>query len=500
MAHSSRTAGVELKKKIFVLVLFFSLSSILFALGITEESESETPKDKWLLCIANFDSSSLPENKKSIANTIMRELVENVNSINYRTRVLLEYAYYEAAARARARAEAAKALEAKQNERSLALFRGDPEWKYRRNIGKLDNEIEKLRLVFEEADDNIPFVDSEPLFDLTANSHDFKFPDAPKAGNEYRFCVDQKSDAVLTGSIVEFHERFIVSWKLYTLYTRSFIMEDSIIFSHNDLDNAMEEIIRRLVIVLSGNEPAVLTVNAEPEDTLVLINRSFAGRGEISGLEYMPGTVTVTASAPDHESLTFDTELFPGEFTDINIRLWPIEYGNVEISGFSFGNVYHGALFAGESPVTLRLPVNQMDYIELLPPDKTRGTIVFQTPAESDYFNSMVLPTTIPSPRGQLDKARRMFYWTWGGTWITGIAAWLTYQTYTSLHNANIATLSQSGGYNEDLYGRSYRMNNISTGLIITLGVAAVVDLFFMGRYIYIANKGSTPIFKTGGN
>jgi hypothetical protein len=488
-----------LKSKILISILFFSLSSILFALGVTEEIEKEPLREKWLLCIANFDSSSLAVNKKSVADTVMRKLVDNINTINYRTRISPEYAYYTAAAWARARTDAAKALEAKQNERSLALFKGDPDWRYRRNIEKIDIEIEKLRLVFEEADDNIPFVDNEPLFDLTANSHDYKFPEAPKAGNEYKFCIDQKSDAVLTGSIFEFHDRFIVSWKLYTIYTRTFILEDSIIFSHNDLDIAMDEIMRRLVIVLSGNEPAVLTVNVEPEETLVLINRSFAGRGEISGMEHMPGKVTVTASAPDYESLTFDTEFFPGEITDINIKLSPIEYGDVEISGLSFGNVYHGALFIGEAPLSLRLPVNQMDYVELLPPDNSRGAIVFQTPGESDFNNFILMRTKIPYPKGRLDNARRMFYWAWGGTWITGIAAWLTYQTYTSLYNANITTYNQSFIYNENLYNRNNRMYGLSTGALITLGAAAVIDLFLMGRYIYIANRGSTPILKTGG-
>ncbi|MDR0322592.1 MAG: hypothetical protein LBI28_13935 [Treponema sp.] len=488
-----------MKSKVLVLILLFSYYPVLFALGSVEETESETKKDQWLLCVANFDSSSLAQNKKSVANTVMRKLVENIDTISYRTRVSSEYAYYEAAAWARARTNAAKALETKLNERSLALYRGDPEWKYRRNIVKIDGEIEKLRLVFKEADNNVPFVDNEPLFNLSADNHEFKFPDAPVPGNEYKFCMDHKSDAVLTGSIVEFHERFIVSWKLYTIYTRSFIWEDSIIFSHNDLDSAMAEIMRRLVIVLSGNEPAVLTVNAEPEDTLVLINRSFAGRGEISGMEHMPGMITITASAPDHESLTFDTELFPGEYTDINIRLWPVEYGNVEISGFSFGNVYHGALFVGEAPLTLRLPVNQMDFIELLSSDNSRGTIAFQTPAESDYFNSMQLRTGIPSAKGQLDKARRMFYWSWGGTWLAGIAAWITYQTFVSFNNAISYDFNQTGAYNENFYGRNTRMYNISRGAMITLGVAAIIDLFFMGRYIYIANRGSTPISKEGG-
>jgi hypothetical protein len=177
-----------------------------------------------------------------------------------------------------------------------------------------------------------------------------------------------------------------------------------------------------------------------------------------------------------------------------------MEYGNVEISGLSFGNVYHGSLYVGEAPLTLRLPVNRMDYIELLSTDNSRGTVVFQTPSEPDYYNSMLLPARIPSPKGSLEKARRMFYWSWGGTWITGIITWLTYQSYIGMSNGNTINQNLTGEYNQDFYNSSTRMFNISMGALATLGVAAVFDIIFMSRYIYIANKNSTPIFKTGRN
>jgi len=481
-------------------ILFFSFSSRLFSLGSGEDAEPQTQKEEWLLCIANFDSWSLAENKKNIAGAVMKKLVESLNMINYRTRVSPEYAYYETAAWERARSVAAEALAAKQNERSLLLYRGDPQWIYRRNTGKIDAEIEKLRLALEKVDNSAPFVDTEPLFGLTKTNLEFNFPPAPIAGNEYKFCVDQKSDAVLTGAISEFHERFIVSWKLYTKYTQSIVWEDNVIFSHNDLDEAMGEIMRRLIIVLSGNEPAVLTVRTEPEDTLVLINRSFAGRGETADLEYPPGPITVTASAPGYENLTFETELFPGENTDVEIRLWPIEYGNMEIRGFSVGNVYHGALYVGEAPLTLRLPVNQMEYTELVYPDNEKGTVVFQTPGESDFNNSVSLRAKISPAKGRVDRARRIYYWTWGGTWLAGITAWLTYQSFIGSNNAISYDYSQKDTYNEKFYNNNLKMYNISIGAIVALGVTAALDLFFMSRYIYTANKGATPISTTGGN
>jgi len=480
-----------------LLFLLFPLIQAVFAKGNVEE-ETKVQKNEWILCISQFDSSDLPENKSSVSNIVMRKLAERLGDINYRTRVSPEYAYYEKTEWARERLNASKALADKQNERSLLLYRGEAGWRYRRNMEKMDAEIEKLRIALKEVEENIPIIDREPVFALTADSLNLKFPAAPKTAGEYKFCVDQKADAVLTGSIIDFHERFIVTMKLYTIYTQSFAWEDSIIFSPDDIDDAMEEITRRLVIVLSGNKPSALAVRTEPEDTLVLINRSFTGRGEVSTLEYPPGTVTITASAPDHESLTFDARLFPGYLALIGINLKPIEYGNVDITGDIIGNVYQGALYVGESPLSLRLPLDKMEYIELESPEKAKGTLVFQTPEYTDFNQSMFLNTSVPAAKGRVDKTRQMYYWAWGSTWITGIAAWLTYQYFVSSNSAITYKYNTTGSYDQRFSNNNQRMYRISSGAIIAVGASFIFDIFFMSRYIYTANKSSMPVLERG--
>jgi hypothetical protein len=465
-------------------------------MGVSDSGEIKTQNDEWILCIADFEMDSIPNNRSSISNSIMRNLVESLNRISYRARISPEYAFYEEAAWTRARSDAAKAIAAKQNERSLLVYRGDPNWRYIRNIERIDAEIEKLRLALEEVENNVPLINSEPVFGLTTDNMEFKFPSAPVTGNEYRFCLDQKADALLTGSITGFHERFIVSLKLYTVYTQSFVWEDSIIFSYNDLENAMEEIMRRLLTVLSGNEPAVLTVRAEPEDTLVLINQSFAGRGQLEALEYPPGKITVTASAPNHESLTFETELFSAEKINITIGLMPIEYGNVEIDGVVVGRIYNGALYIGETPLTLRLPLNQMEFIELETPGNARSSTVFQAFGDNEFNYSLAMPAAVPPSNGRVNKARRMYYWAWGSTWITGIAAWLTYYSYLNSYNVIRSNYNYSGAYDQSFYDSNTRMYYIRMGSIIALGVAVAFDIFFMSRYIYSANRGAASIAK----
>jgi hypothetical protein len=483
----------------FTLFLFLSLGAQLFAFGRVEETEIVTHNDEWVLCVTDFDVSSVPEEKLSVAGVITRKFVEKLNVISYRTRVSPEYAYYEGYAWSQARSGAARALSAKNDERSMLVYRGDPAWMYRQNLARVDAEIERLTAALEDIERQVPLINEQPSFRLTAGNVDFSFPAAPAAGAENKFCLDQMADAFLTGSIVDFYGRYYVSIKLFTVYAQSFVYEDNIIFSTEDLENALEEISRRLIIVLSGNEPAAIAVRTEPEEALVLINRTFVNRGETAPLEYPPGKITITASAPDHESLTVETELSPGELAEVDIFLSPLVYGNINIPGtLSGGSVYNGALYVGETPLTLRLPLNTMEYIELETHDNQRGTIAFNTPDRAGASYSLSFNTEFPLEEGRVDRARRWYYWAWGGTWITGITAWITYHTYVNADASIRYNYMQTGSYNQNFADYNTTMYYVSMGTMIAAGLAIVHEIFQIGRYVYTANKGSPAIVRTG--
>jgi len=258
----------------------------LFAKGQTDETEIKTQNDEWFLCITDFDAGSLPADKTNISGVISRELVDRLSSINYRTRISPEYAYYEEYAWERERANAAKTLSTKMDDRSKQIYQGNPDWKYRQNIKKIDADIKKLWETLEEIDKNPPLINKEPVFNLTSGNIDLVFPSAPAKGGENRFCAAQKADAFLTGSIKDFYGRYSLTLKLYTLYTKSFVWEENFIFSYNDIDIMISEITRKLMIILSGNYPSAVEVKTEPETALVLINQTFAGRGETPLTEY----------------------------------------------------------------------------------------------------------------------------------------------------------------------------------------------------------------------
>jgi len=463
----------------------------LFASGKKDEVEIKTQNDVWVLCITNINDNSLSQEKKIIKDVILKELTERMNLISYRTRISPEYTYYEEFAWASARSVAAKALASKREERARFIFQGESGWRYRQNIKKTDDEIIKLKEDLDKIENNAPLINRHPEFKLTNGNLNNSFPDAPSEGAENRFCTNQTADAFLSGEITEFYGRYILAIRLYTLYTNSFVWEDNVIFSHDDLDSAIDEITRKLIIVLSGNEPSYIAITAEPENTLLLINRTFAGRGNVDAKEIPPGIISITATAPDHESINYETEINTEEFISFNFRLKPISYNNVNIITDKEGRIYHGALYVGDSPLSLKLPIDSLEFLEFYAINADKGTIVFQTPQINDIHSNISMRSRTPLPKGRLDSERRHFYWGWGITWLTGIAAWITTYTYNGMNYA-IA-------YNRDIVPDKFvkqqmTMYYVSMGSIIAVGTAAAYGIYRLISYLYYANRPATSV------
>jgi hypothetical protein len=480
--------------------IFFSLTACVFALGKSQtEDEKQILNNEWTLCVTDFDVKSLPQDKLPVASAITKKVVERLKDVSYRTRVSPEYAYYEGYEWYKSKAAAAKSLSAKLEERSMLIFNGEAEWRFKQNLARVNEDIEKLTAAFEEIDKNAPLINKEPEFKLTSGNISSVYPEPPKEGGEYKFCKDQKADAFLKGTIFDYHGRYNISIKLYAVFTKSIIYEDDIIFSHEDLDIALDEITSKLILTLSGSRPAAIAVKIEPKDALVLINKSFAGRGDIGVRERPPGKYEITASANNYESITVETELAEGKIAEININLLKKEFVDIEIPGTASGGVvYQGSLYVGEAPLTLRLPVNIMEYIDMDSNDGLKGTVVFTAPDEIDASYTLLIKTKTPPVKGRVEKARTLYYWSWGGVWITGIAAWIAYQTY-STSNTTLSHLPESS-LNQDFINDNMINYNISMGTIIAVGAVSVFWVYNIVRYLYLSNRGSTPVVKPGRN
>jgi hypothetical protein len=463
-----------------------------FCRGKKEEPPKEPLNTEWTLCISALDITKLPPGRQFIGDILARDLVYAFRHVERRERSAPEYAYYEGAAWSKTRTEAAKSLVAKRNERDLLLFKGEPDWRYRTRLETIEGEIKKLEEALKKAEGEKPPIVVKPAFILTEANRNGSFPPPPQEGGEYSFCVNQNADAVLFGEVLEYFGRINLSLKLYALYARSFIYEDTIIFSPEDINSAMTELANRLAGELSGTIPAMVTVKTYPEDALIMIGNSFAGLGKTDVLEYPPGEVTVEAFAENYDLISTPLELNSGELTELILTLPPTPQERFEISvpdTSPGGALYRGALFIGEPPLTMIVGQNQYEYIWIETPGGNTDSVVFSA-SPNRSGNLITLKPSMPYPSGEnrVEMARRKFYGAWGRFWI---ALPLTF-LIQGISNAYAPT---TYGQNSGLY-ITPNISYISLGAIAVTGIFTVEWLFRTFRYVSTASEDAVPMAK----
>ncbi|MDR1863934.1 MAG: hypothetical protein LBQ67_08440 [Treponema sp.] len=489
--------------KLIRALLLLSAFSPLFASGKKEEAPEPLNKE-WTLCITAFDVSDLPPSRQILGGVLGREISKALKNVEHRFRSGAEAGYYQGYAWTKSRTEAAKALEAKRNERDMLLFRGEPDWRYRKNLKTVEDQIVQLEEKLREIEAKRPEVSGEPVFKLSEANKDGAAPPGPKEGEEYRFCAAQKADALLTGRVSEFHGRIFVSLRMFTLYTRSYSWEDSIIFSSEDLNAAVDELSGRLVAAVGETLPAVVAVHATPENAMVLINGTFAGLGEVPPRDRSPGGVEVAVFAENYAQAAVETELNAGEMTEIFIDLPPLGISTfpVTVPGSPGSSVYLGSLFQGYAPLTLEIPRDQFAYIGVETPSGETGSAVYQSDRvvrgsaefvrekkNGEEGNLAFTTRLFPSPEEKrVERARRAFYTSYGIFWFVLPAALLTSAISTSYINA----YNYSG--NPEVYDSAVKGYYATIGGYATMGVSLAATFFFIFRYLYYSGSDAAPL------
>ena len=475
--------------------LFIALCSLpLYASGKTETTEVPVLNNQWVLLITAFDYSLLPSGRHITGDVIARELTDRLKTINYRLRISPEYAFYESHAWQESIRSASRSISQKQDERALLLFRGETDRRYQTNLNRIDADLERLWENLWALESQRPLINTEPEFTLSPTNVGGTFPAVPRAATEHRFLQSQRADAFLTGEIRQFHGRYFIRLRLFTLYTNSFVYEDDIIFSLEDMTGAIDEIATRLTAVISGTRPAAITVQADPPESQILINQSFAGRGTVSARERPPGMITIAVAAEGYNPMTIETELVSGELTEVAVSLGPQLFSEVTIDSAQAqsASVYHGALYVGSSPLTLRLPIEQLNYVLIETAGGEQGRAVFTSPDMPGESISLSLAVRMPPNPAErrVNRARRRSYWAWGTVWITGITAWVTNGIYSS----QLAVLPNSSS--GEFFQSTQTMYYVSTGALAAFGVAIINYFIQMPRYLYTASQGATPVVR----
>jgi hypothetical protein len=463
-----------------------------YSRGKTDTPEEKQPlNNEWVLCVTAFDVSTLSPSQRIIGDVLVRNLVGSLETVDRRIRVSREYAYYEDAAWLKARSEAGKKLAEKRKARDLLLYQGNAEWKYRNDLKAVDEEIKTLEEGVKKAEAEKPLITEEPAFRFTEGNITGTFPAPPQAGGEYRFCAAQRADAFLAGTITEYHGRIFLSLRMYVVYPRAYEYEDSIIFSSEDTNGAVEELSGHLVAAVSGTPPAAVSVTVEPDNAVILLKESFAGRGETGVIEHPPGPVEVGAFAEDHETVSLPLDIYSGELAELYINLQPLAMAafGISVPEYSGSLVYRGALYLGEAPLVLNVPFDKYEYLHVEAPGGETAAVVFRG-ANGMAELKPVMPYDPEEKR--TGKARRRFYGAYGRFWVVLPAAYVLYGMAGAHKEAYESPMNVAPTYSQ--YERALRFNYASLGVWIATGLVLTETFYRIFRYIHTSGQGAVSI------
>ena len=499
------------------LFLSFPAGTGLFAFGNRESEEEQVPVNTvWTLCITDPDISALPAGRQIIGDAVVKTLAGALVNVDFRLLGDEESAYYRDYAWAKFRADAAKAVLAKRNERDLLIYRGEASWKHRKNLKAIDEALVQLEEERAKVDALAPLVEGKPAFALSAVSAGGTYPRPPDPGGEIKFCTDQKADAFIALDLLEYHGRIFLGLRMYTLYSRSYSYEEAVLFSTEELSGAMDEISGRLAAAVSGVIPSGILVHAVPEDAMIVINNSFAGRGETEMQSRAPGTVEVAVSADNYVPFSVSMDLNPDELTELSIGLAPIgSYGfEATVPGSPGSKVFMGSLYVGETPLTLQLPRTEPVYITVETPEGEIGSVAYKennlvkgraqfVRKDEGAVSSAAFGTRVPvSPdEKRADRGRRGFYGAYGVFWVVLPAAIITggiAKTFITSNNYVMSSgvLDDNPESRQKVYNSAVLGRNIQIGSNIFWGAALGVTFFQIFRYLYLSGGDAMPIVR----
>ncbi|MHC6204239.1 hypothetical protein ACYULU_13740 [Breznakiellaceae bacterium SP9] len=473
-----------------LLLLLALLPSPIFAFG-AEEAVLEPQNPEWVLALTEFDNSHLGPARALMRDLLVRNLTVTLAQLKRHFRNAEEYAYYEGYALQKERQKAAQALAKKREERDVLLFKGSKPWTYEKALAAVDEEINSLQENLAKWDTQKPPIVSEPVFKLTEAGQNGNYPPPPAPGTEYQFCLAQKADAFIAGSVQEYHGRIYAELKLYTVYSRAFVYEDYAVFSIEDNQEALDRLGERLVAALSGGLPAAIRVSGTPSGATVLLDGTFTTYLEEKSaaqiIPYAPGDTEVDifkdgASLPFHDVFSVK----PGELLDLSISLPAdsmLEF-LFDVPDKEGTLVYDGALFLGKTPLTVSASPYHREYFFLESPGGETAQIVLDAQMLSRTQASLALNTIMPPPEGydRINPPRRRMYNAYMRFWLALPAAFLMAgisRTSTEYYNST---------FDSTMYDSAVRNYYISLGLYGLLA-AATVDYYYRA-YQYVGTAG----------
>jgi hypothetical protein len=288
---------------------------------------------------------------------------------------------------------------------------------------------------------------------------------------------------------------------LYTLYTNSYSWEDGILFSSEDLDNALSELGGRFNAAVSGLEPAALIVHVEPEDAMIIIDDFWAGHGEALLREHIPGVVRVAAHADNYLSTQFEIEVNAGEIAELYVNLTPLGVSalTVDVPGSPDSSVYLGGLYLGKAPLSVELSRNDLSFISVETPSGEIGSAIYgeggNVRGNAEFIsasNTFAFKTAVPvSPEEKrVAAARNSFYSAYGRFWIALPVSLIA----IGLANNYINGYMYSPTPTREMYDKATAGTYVRGGGYVLIGMAVIDTVYHVVRYLVASRADANPL------
>ena len=498
------------------------------ARGNQETITQEVQHGEFILCITAFDVSALPPGQRILGPILQRDLIHELGRIHHRLRGENELERYEELAYLAELHQAASHLAAKRAERDVLLFQGVPDWKYRRELRRIDREIIDLEAAYRKAEEEIPLIEPKPLFriapvntGLETTGTNGTFPPPPPQGGEEFFLRTYNTDAFLEGTLRLVYGRIYAEFRIYT-WGASYIYNDSTIFSLEDLTAVSDELKSRFLTAISNSEPAGLALHVSPDHTLLELNGRYAVSGETHILP--PGPVFVRASAENYHGETLELELEGGITEEHSIELSPLAVGRISIA-FPGPNssIYLGAQFLGSNQInemdedemdedemeeaaeentgffSVYIPAGQYSYIRIDTEDGLGAEAIVlgehDDPPTDDVRIVTLEPRILPGRDDKpVDDMRRKFYSAFGRFWVALPLTFFINGMYHTYYNSYYIGATTQG--NADMYETARNMYYVSMGAWVVTGAFLAESLLRMVLYINTANRESILVWE----
>jgi len=488
--HNSRPKQVAFRV-IFLTTLLFSLQP-LFCLGTAEGPKQAVAGEKGeaVVYVCDVDVSQMPSEQRIAGARIRSALVQILTEIGERNRSSVEIDRYKDSLWQERKNTAAKALSDARNNRDMLLFKGYSKQKYESELAKITVTIHDLEKKLDLVSKEQPTIAEKARLVLHKDTANGTFAPEPKSGDRRKFCQDRGIDLLITSSLRELYGRWVLSYGIYRSVDDTVLYFDTVAFAPEELASMLPNLASALYQGLSGSPTGAIKITAQPESAEIVVDETVVGRGTTPVLEGPPGSLSVYVTKSGYYPASFSLDRMPNTVSTARISLSPLALHSFEITSPLSDplTLYIDGLYRGEAPLTLEIPQGRytLQVVKGAGNNQLQSIPLVLTTQDG----TLVLPDQYLQSPGEkpVEKARKQFYGAFGRFWIALPMAFLL----NGIANTYINAINYGGSQN--LMDPATKLYYSSQAAWVLTGVFLGESLYRLGSYVYIANRGSSPV------